>query len=422
MFKNRRKALVDILRKGYPEVKNGIILLFADFENVRSVFRQESSFYSLTCVTEPSVVLAIYFDENKSEEILYLPNYGGVREKWLATFLTTDKKTADKIKVDQVKNLGGVCGGYTFTPKFTKEKYSNLISDLNSKIDDQTVIFTLLDENENQYFYQNLIYKNLCQTVSHLRNNTINIAPIIHEMRTIKSKYEVDRIYNAIQITSLAQESACGIIKSGSTENEIKAIIEAVFTNMGAQIAFPSIVATGKNTTVLHYMGQNETLKNGDLVLIDIGAEYKYYAADLTRTYPVSGKFTKRQAEVYNIVLQTQSFIEQAAQPGMFLNNPDNPDKSLQHLALKFLKSKGYDKYFFHGIGHHLGLDVHDVGSLKEPLLPGAVFTIEPGIYIPEENMGIRIEDDFLMTDEGAVCLSYQLPKTIEEIEALFKK
>lgn len=421
MFKKRRKNLINMLHEQHPDVQKGVILLFADFENHKFFFRQESSFYYLTGVAEPAAVLAIYFDEHNLKEILYLPDYGGVREKWVTTSLTVgNEKQAEEIKVDQIKKLGEVQKGYSYSPKFTQEKYSNLILDLSKWFDDKTKVFTLLDETGFQYFYQNQIYKDFCQSVVALQNNTVNLAPIVHEMRTIKSKLEVDLIYNAIQITNLAQETACSVIKPGCTENEIKAMIEAVYIKMGASPAFPSIVASGKNTTVLHYTGQDKQLKDGELVLIDIGAEYKYYSADLTRTYPVSGKFSKRQAEVYDVVLQTQAYVEQIAKPGMFLNNSDEKGKSLHHLAVEFLKQKGYDKYFFHGIGHQLGLDVHDVGNLKAPLMPGNVFTIEPGIYIAQEDLGIRIEDDFLMTDEGAICLSYQLPKTIKEIEVLF--
>ncbi|MFH1643961.1 MAG: Xaa-Pro peptidase family protein [bacterium] len=419
MFKNRRKNLVNILKQQYPEISKGVILLFADFENTKYKFRQESSFYYLTGITEPACVLAIYFDQEGIEEILYLPNYGGVREKWVTTFLGPDGESAKMLGVNQIKSLGEVQKSFIFGKKFSKEKYLNLIGDLNRKINIKTTLFALIDESEDQYFDQTRICKKLNDFFPEIK--TINIILFVDEMRRIKSKHEVDLIYNAIQITSLAHESAAKIIKQNRTEIEIQAMIEAVFTKMDATRAFPSIVATGKNTTVLHYFPQNKKLQKGDLVLIDIGSEYKYYASDLTRTYPVGGKFSQRQKEVYEIVLQAQSYVENMAKPGMFINNQDQPEKSLQHQAVEFLEQKGFEKYFFHGIGHYLGIDVHDVGNVKEPLMPGAVFTIEPGIYITEENLGIRIEDDYLMTDQGAVCLSYQLPKTIEEIEALFK-
>ncbi|MBM3887011.1 M24 family metallopeptidase, partial [Candidatus Dependentiae bacterium] len=147
-----------------------------------------------------------------------------------------------------------------------------------------------------------------------------------------------------------------------------------------------------------------------------------YYAADLTRTYPVNGKFTKRQREVYQAVLETQLYVESIARPGMYLKNPKKPEESLHHLAVDYLKDLGYAEFFVHGIGHYLGLDVHDVGDYSEPLEAGDVFTIEPGIYIPRESLGVRIEDDYVMSDEGAVCLSFELPKEADEIEEMMAR
>ena len=189
-----------------------------------------------------------------------------------------------------------------------------------------------------------------------------------------------------------------------------------------ARPAFPSIVASGKNGTVLHYNQNNGTLKDGDLVVIDIGAEFNNYCADLTRTYPVSGAFSKRQKELYNIVLQAQTHIAELAKPGMWLKNNDKPDQSLHHLAVKFITDRGYGKYFPHGIGHFVGLEVHDVGDYSVPLHEGDVITIEPGIYIPEESIGIRIEDNYWITKDGSICLSEHLPKEADDIEAVVQQ
>ena len=189
-----------------------------------------------------------------------------------------------------------------------------------------------------------------------------------------------------------------------------------------ARLAFPSVVATGKNGTILHYSDNNGLIKNGDLVLVDIGAELHNYCADITRTYPVSGTFTKRQKELYNLVLETQEYVAALAKPGMWLKNPKNPDKSLYHLAHAFLTKRGYADYFPHGIGHFLGLNVHDVGDYAVPLHEGDVITIEPGIYIPQEGIGIRIEDNYWIAKDGAICLSEDMPKTAEEIEAVMQQ
>jgi Xaa-Pro aminopeptidase len=242
-------------------------------------------------------------------------------------------------------------------------------------------------------------------------------------MRRIKDQLELSLIHNAVQITHMAHETAAGMIEPSKMEHEVKASVEYVFMQVaGAYPAFPSIVATGKNTTFLHYADHLHELKAQDLLVLDIGAQYCHYAADLTRTYPVNGKFSKRQREIYDVVLETQAYIESIAAVGMFLRNEQKVEKSLHHLALNFLKEKNFDKYFCHGIGHFLGLDVHDVGNVMMPLQEGDVITIEPGIYIPEENIGIRIEDDYAIAEDGAACLSYELPKQADEIEDLMKK
>ena len=247
-----------------------------------------------------------------------------------------------------------------------------------------------------------------------------DISGIVHKLRRTKEDHEINLIYKAAQITSLAVQAAAKNIEPGKYEYQIQAIIEYIFKETAdAQIAFPSIVATGKNTTILHSCDRQAKLHSGDLLVVDIGSEYGLYASDITRTFPVGGKFSVRQKEVYDIVLQTQKHIESLAVPGMYLNNPNLPEKSLQHHAVKFLTKHGYAQYFVHGIGHFLGLDVHDVGSHEIPLQPGDVFTIEPGIYIPEENIGIRIEDDYAMADDGVVCLSGDLPKSADDIESM---
>ena len=245
----------------------------------------------------------------------------------------------------------------------------------------------------------------------------VDISPLIAAARRRKDVGEVEHIYRAIEITELAHDSAIQAIKDGALESEVQASLEYMIIASHARTSFPSIVASGKNSTILHYNENSGTMRNGDLVVVDIGAEFNNYCADLTRTYPVSGTFSKRQKELYNIVLQTQEHIALLAKPGMWLKNKDNVDKSLHHLAVKFLAKHGYDKYFPHGIGHFLGLDVHDVGDYSVPLQEGDVITIEPGIYIAQERIGIRIEDNYWITKDGAVCLSENLPKEADDIE-----
>lgn len=425
VFRERRDQVISFLNRENPNLSSGAIILFADFETDRYVFRQESSFYYLTGITEPGAVLLMFLD---GSQFLYLPNYGGVRERWTNTKVRIDQNSqtlAKELGFNELRYLGKPISTYSFNSIFTQNKYFNFLSDLKHFLVQEGVkeVFTLLDlENNSRYFIQLQIYKILLDLFPALVDITRDLSPLIHYLRRFKSEYEIDLIYKAIQVTNMAHEAASKVIVPGRLEHEVQAIIESVFTQAGAsRPAFPSIVATGRNTTVLHYTDRDQELKPGDLLILDIGAEYGYYSADLTRTFPVSGKFTDEQLEIYDAVLQTQKYIESVAVPGMFIHNDKLPEKSLNHLARKFFQGLGLAQYFAHGIGHFLGLDVHDVGSNEYPLAPGDIFTIEPGLYIPEKNLGIRIEDDYLMTDEGVVCLSFELPRKAEEIEKLMK-
>jgi Xaa-Pro aminopeptidase len=197
-------------------------------------------------------------------------------------------------------------------------------------------------------------------------------------------------------------------------EYEVEAALEYEFRRNGAERpGFPSIVGSGPFSTVLHYDKSERRMQAGEVVVVDVGAEYGGYSGDVSRTYPVSGKFSPRQREIYQIVLDAQKAAIAKVKPGARISD-------LHQAAMGYIRSKGYDKYFIHGTSHHIGLDVHDVGETSRPLEPNMVITVEPGIYIPEEQIGIRIEDDVLVTPTGYRVLS-TFPKEISEIEALVK-
>lgn len=419
LFKDRRKRLREALQDEYPHLDSGIIMLSAGFEtSERTPFRQESSFYYLTGLTEPAAVLCMLLD---GKEYLYLPRYADSREKWVNVTLKIGQDSND-YGFDEIRPLGEIEKGYSFHPLFEQRKYENLISDLKQSLHEQSHLFTLLDSSVTGYMFPIMLQKQIQEWFPLLKSITQDISPLVHEMRRFKDQYEIDLIYKAVQLTLMAQQAAAREIGAGKFEYQVQAAIEYMFTYVASTSrSFPSIVATGKNTTVLHYVENNQQIMEEDLVVVDIGAEYGFYAADLTRTYPANGKFTPRQREIYQLVLDTQQYIENIAKPGMYLKNSQYPDESLHHLAVGFLKKAGYADYFVHGIGHYLGLDVHDVGDYSTPLMPGDVFTIEPGIYIPDEKLGVRIEDDYVMTDDGAVCLSFDLPRQPDEIERWMK-
>ncbi|QQR49008.1 aminopeptidase P family protein [bacterium] len=417
-FKNRRKKLREFIKKQYPELDKGVFVLGAGFEQERHRFRQESSFFYLTGLHEPAAVLCMYLD---GREVLYLPNFGNERAKWVEVHIDILTDPA-LVGVDAICHLSEPVRGYSYSPFFDAASYQHLLKDLEPYIASDAPLLTLLDTNA-PYFEQIKLVEKWLEHLPHSKNHVKDVAPLLHHLRRIKDEHELSELVKAVAITEKAQYKALEAIKPGVYEYQIRAIIEHTFIEQGAtRPSFPSIVASGKNSTVLHYTASGRQLEKNDLVVVDIGAEYGCYAADLTRTYPVGGVFSPRQREIYEAVLATQEYVAACAKPGMFLRNSQQKEQSLHYLAVEFLRKRGFAQYFPHGLGHYLGLDVHDVGDYTRPLEVGDVFTIEPGIYIPAESLGVRIEDDYVMRAHGVECLSAALPKKIDEIEALMVK
>lgn len=420
IFKERRDLLIESIRQEYPDqVRSGVVLLFGAFEHDRHAFKQDASFYYFTGIEEPAAALLINLENNQTT--LYFPNYGGERKKWIKAAIDVEQEEFYEKEFDSIEYLGEPCQGYQCHPFFTQQQYTYLLKKLSDICDEKKLIFTLNPSTTYAYIEQRYILQRIVNLLPKCKDSLIDISSLVAKMRRKKSNAELELLYKAVSITMEAHAGAATSIVPDKIEYEVQALIEYLFIAMGGSVAFPSIVASGINSTILHYYTNNDMLKNGELVVVDIGAEYNYYCADLTRTYPVSGKFSSRQREVYEVVLETQEYIESIAQPGYWLSNKEQPDKSLHHLAQEFLKSKGYDRYFIHGIGHFLGLEVHDVGNYQDPLQPGDVITIEPGIYLPEEQIGVRIEDNYWIIPDGNLCLSQELPKKPDEIEALMK-
>jgi Xaa-Pro aminopeptidase len=261
-------------------------------------------------------------------------------------------------------------------------------------------------------------------------------ARIMKELRAIKTAKEVAVLQQAVDITHNAFVRLLKFIKPGVMEYEIEAEIWHSFLSQRATgPAYNSIIASGDRARTLHYVFNNEECKSGELVLMDFGAEYGGYCADLTRTVPVNGKFTKRQKEVYNACLHLHDYAKSLLKPGITI--VDYTDKVGEEASKTFLKiglinktdiknedpeNRAFRKYLYHGISHHLGIDVHDLGTRTEPIKAGMVFTVEPGIYIEEEQMGVRIENNVWITKNGNKDLFEKIPIRAEEIEALMKK
>ena len=261
-------------------------------------------------------------------------------------------------------------------------------------------------------------------------------ARIMRDIRAIKSPLEVEVMQQAIDITEKAFRRILKFIKPGVWEHEIEAeIIHEFMMNRSAGAAYTSIIAGGDRARTLHYIANNQECKEGELILMDFGAEYGGYNADLTRTVPVNGKFTKRQKEVYNACLHLHDYAKSLLKPGITILKyhdmvGDEASKIFQKIGLlkkedvknESPENRAYRKYLYHGISHHLGVDVHDLGTKTEPLKAGMLLTVEPGIYIEEEQMGVRIENNIWITDSGNKDLFKNIPSKAEEIERLMKK
>lgn len=261
-------------------------------------------------------------------------------------------------------------------------------------------------------------------------------AKIMKQLRSIKTKEEIEVVQKAVDITGVAFRRLLQFIKPGVTEYQIEAEIYHSFLSQRATgPAYNSIIASGDNARTLHYISNNAECKDGDLILMDFGAEYGNYCADLTRTIPINGKFGRRQKTVYNACLHLHNYAKSILKPGISIidyTNKVGEEATQQFLKIGLLRksqvknedpeNRAYRKYLYHGISHHLGIDVHDLGTRTEPVKAGMLFTIEPGIYIEEEKMGVRIENNFWITKNGNIDLMKNVPITVEEIEALMKK
>jgi len=286
--------------------------------------------------------------------------------------------------------------------------------------------------------------RDMARTGIHAPDEFISLNHMLHDMRLYKSRYEIKTLRKAAKISANAHIRAMQLCRPGMMEYQIEAELVHEFMRQGARSpAYPPIVGSGANSCILHYIDNSKQLEDGDVLLIDAGAEYDCYASDITRTFPVNGQFTRQQKDIYEVVLAAQTAAIGEVRPGSHWNQPHETavkvlTEGLLSLGIlkgrvrSLIKSKAYTKYYMHRTGHWLGMDVHDVGDYKlegewRMLEPGMVMTIEPGLYLSPQrglarkwwNTGVRIEDDVLVTRDGNEILSKYVPKSVDEIEAL---
>lgn len=413
-YKERRNKLVASI----PQLKpSDLILVCGAVEPHSARFVQDKNFQYFTGLEEPSALLCI---DGRGDEILFVPNYDGIRAQWVASELVPSETVAQELGIAQVRYQGAPEKMYSFVPFRRDAQYSVFLEHVKQHLGSDGVLHVIGQPGwqVDNYGQQMAWFLGKFLPELHEQKRIVDISPEVAHLRRTKDEYEIECIRKAIAITTEAQAAAREAITAGASESDAVAAIQATFTRHGSFTpAFPSIVATGKNATVLHYLSATAQFQEGEAVVVDIGASFDGYAADITRTYPVGKTFSARQREIYSLVLDAQAHIASIARPGMYLMNNDKPEQSLNHITREFFKKHGLENYMPHGIGHFMGLDVHDVGDRSIPLMPGDVITIEPGLYLPEEGIGVRIEDDYLITDEGAQCLSPDIPKELAQVQ-----
>lgn len=391
VFKARREILMESLN-------GGVAVLYGASESdgaiVRGNFVQESSFYYLTGVSEPGAALILAPGEHRYQEILYLQPRNPEVENWDGRREPLGDALDEALGFDRVSRINAL--PRDLTAMLQRSKKAVFLGPVVSAAADVPMALSILRDAQSRVPGTSLE----------------NMADLIPDMRRIKDDQELELMRRAIIITGKGIVAAMESVEPGLLEFQLQSVVEHVYEMEGAQfLGFSTILAWGPNTTVLHYGSNDQAIQDTGLVLIDTGAAWEHYSADVTRTMPVSGTFSPRERELYELVLTAADTAIQEVQVGADYYN------DVHMTAKSVLDEAGYGEYFIHGTGHYLGLDVHDAGNYDLPLEAGVVITVEPGIYIPEEGIGIRIEDDVLVTKDGPVVLSRHIPRTVEEIE-----
>lgn len=420
IFTENRKRFVKKMAKGSIAIFNSNDELPMNGDALYK-FKQNSDLYWLTGIDQEDTMLILFpgNPDKKYREVLVLLRPNELKEKWDGKRLRAHEATA-------------ISGVETIVWLDTLDAF------LQPWIHLSEIIYLNTNENDRK---ANLVPVRDYRFIEEMKkryplHEYKRAASVMKALRSIKTSGEVKVLEKAIDITDRTFRRLLGFVKPGVFEYEIEAEIYHEFLrNRATGTAYGSIIASGDRARTLHYVSNSEECRDGELLLMDFGAEYGGYCADLTRTIPVNGKFTKRQKEVYNACLKLHRYCASILKPGISIVDytdriGDEATKIFQQIGL-LTKSdvknedpanRAYRKYLYHGISHHLGIDVHDLGTRTEPIEAGMVFTIEPGIYIEEEQMGVRIENNFWITKNGNIDLMKNIPIEADDIEALMKR
>jgi Xaa-Pro aminopeptidase len=409
------------------EMKPGAIAIFTSNDEMPVngdalyPFKQNSDLFWLSGIVQEDSMVILFPDnpDTRYREVLVLVRPNELKEKW-------DGK---RLRIKEAQDVSGIQ---------SIAWIDSIEASLQQWIHAADIIY--LDTNENDR-KGNVVRTRDYRFIDEMKakyplHQYERAAKIMGQLRSVKTPQEIDVLQRAIDITDNSFRRLLKFIKPGVMEYEIEAeILHSFISQRATGPAYASIVASGDRARTLHYVSNNQECKDGELILMDFGAEYGGYCADLTRTVPVSGKFTRRQRTVYNACLHLHDYAKSLLKPGITLT--DYTDKVGEEATVVFQKigllkktdiknenpdNRAYRKYLYHGISHHLGIDVHDLGTRTQPIKAGMVLTVEPGIYIEEEQMGIRIENNVWITRNGNKDLMKNIPVTVEDIETLMKK
>jgi Xaa-Pro aminopeptidase len=404
------------------QIKDGIVVLVGaredDFGEVGR-FWQKNDFMYLSGVETPASYLMLLpagvIPGKSQQEVVFIPPRNLFQERWTGVQIGPGPEAEQKFGIQEL------AGADRFYARLFDILSNTPFAGDGARGQNRPKLYTMLPKGSTAQLTRESKFVDLIHSAAP-QLIVADVQPYLAEMRKIKSPVEAGLLQKAIDITAEGQRDARMKIRPGIYEYEVQAALEAAFTRNGSERpGYPSIVGSGINSTILHYNQNHKQIDAGDTVVVDVGAEYSYYTADITRTYPATGKFTPRQREVYQLVLDAQRAAEKAFKPGQMTMS------QLQAVAIEVMKASPLrdkqgntlERYFIHGLGHWLGMDVHDVGDYSKPIPVGAVITIEPGIYIPDEKLGVRIEDNYLITETGLMKMSAKIPCEADEIERL---
>lgn len=416
MFKKRRNDYLNLVSN------ESLSIFYSGFaphlsNDAYYPFHVNKNFWYLTNIDQAGAILLMGKSKALKDSYLFIKKIDPVEALWVGASLSFEE--ASKLSGIPLENIKDIQEFDSFLGQLltqTRRALFGIIESVYFDIERQSPLDPpLLGEAKASAFQSKYPY----MTIK-------NAHPILSDLRSKKDATEIEAIKGAIAISNIANEALLKRLKTATNESDLFAEFNYVLNQHQTKPSFNEIIASGKNATILHYEKNNEPIGKDDLVLLDLGVRYKQYASDITRTYPASGRFSPRQKSVYEAVLNVNKEIISWVKAGVTQFEYNLKGKELLTQAAKDLglieKDEDIIKYYYHGLGHALGLDVHDVGDPTKPFEVGQVITVEPGLYIAEENIGVRIEDNLVLTKDGCINLSKDIIKEVKDIEAFMNK